>query len=61
MNILVETAERSDVIDKERAQKAKERAESRIAKSAREEAVDYERARVALMKALIRIRVVDKS
>ena len=61
VTILVETAESSDIIDKERAQKAKERAESRMAKTAREEALDYERARAALMRAMSRIRVADKA
>lgn len=61
VTLLLETAERSDMIDKERAQKAKERAENRIKKTAQEEAIDYERARAALLRALSRIKVADRS
>lgn len=61
VTILVETAERSDMIDTERARKAKERAESRMAKSAREEELDYERMRLSLIRALTRLKVAEKS
>jgi F-type H+-transporting ATPase subunit epsilon len=61
VNILAETAERSDMIDKERAQKAKERAEARMAKAAREEAVDFMRARASLFRALTRLKIAGKS
>ncbi|MBI4633437.1 MAG: F0F1 ATP synthase subunit epsilon [Deltaproteobacteria bacterium] len=61
VTILVETAERSDMIDTERARKAKERAEIRMAKSAREEELDYERMRLSLIRALTRLKVAEKS
>jgi F-type H+-transporting ATPase subunit epsilon len=61
VNILVETAERSDGIDTERAQRAKERAEARLAKAAQDEAIDYDRARVSLSRALTRLKVAGKS
>ena len=57
---LVETAERADMIDKARAQRAKESAEATLAKAPKEDA-DYERARIALMRAITRISVADKS
>ena len=53
VRILAETAERAQEIDVERANRAKQRAEERLAKGG--EDVDYERANVALERALIRI------
>ena len=60
VTVLVETAERADLIDKERAQRAKETAEATLAKAPKEDA-DYEHARIALMRAITRISVADKS
>jgi F-type H+-transporting ATPase subunit epsilon len=59
VTILIETAERSDDIDKERARKAKERAEANLAAIAKEDA-EYERARVALIRAVTRLNVAEK-
>jgi F-type H+-transporting ATPase subunit epsilon len=59
VTILVETAERSDLIDKERAQKAKDRAEERISKINKED-VEFEKVRTALQRAIARISVADK-
>jgi F-type H+-transporting ATPase subunit epsilon len=58
VRVLAETAERANEIDLERAIKAKERAEQRLTKGG--EDVDYDRARVALQRALIRIQVAQK-
>ena len=58
VRILAETAERAHEIDLERATRAKERAEHRLMQGGTE--VDYDRARVALQRALIRIQVARK-
>ena len=60
VTVLVETAERAGNIDVERAKRAKERAEERLAKMTRED-VNYEKTRVALLRALTRISVSEKS
>jgi F-type H+-transporting ATPase subunit epsilon len=59
VRILAETAERAHEIDIDRAKRAKERAEERIAKGGDD--IDYRRALVALERALIRIQVSQKS
>ena len=59
VRILAETAERAHEIDVDRATRAKERAEQRIAKGGDE--IDYQRALVALERALIRIQVASKA
>jgi F-type H+-transporting ATPase subunit epsilon len=55
----VETAERADLIDKERAKKARETAEAKISKLSKEDA-EYEMNRAALTRAITRISVADK-
>ncbi|MGZ3579957.1 MAG: F0F1 ATP synthase subunit epsilon [Syntrophales bacterium] len=59
VTILVETAERADLIDKERAKKAKDAAEAKLSKMAKED-VEYEMIRAALTRAITRIGVADK-
>ena len=59
VTLLVETAERSDLIDKERAKRAKENAEGTLAKLSKEE-VEFESARIALARAITRMSVSDK-
>jgi F-type H+-transporting ATPase subunit epsilon len=59
VTILVETAERSDMIDKDRAKRAREIAESRLGKMSKEEA-EYEAARAALIRAIVRLNVSEK-
>ena len=59
VTILIETAERSDSIDKDRALKAKDKAETRLAQIARED-VEYETVRTALTRAITRISVSEK-
>jgi F-type H+-transporting ATPase subunit epsilon len=58
VTLLVETAERSDEIDVERAQRARERAERRLTK--RDPEIDLERAKFAMRRALNRLRVAEK-
>jgi F-type H+-transporting ATPase subunit epsilon len=58
LRVLAETAERAHEIDLDRANRAKERAEQRIARGG--EDIDYRRALVALERALIRIQVSRK-
>jgi F-type H+-transporting ATPase subunit epsilon len=59
VRILAETAERAQEIDLDRATRAKERAEQRIAKGG--EDIDYNRALIALERALVRIQVARKA
>lgn len=55
LTVIADTAEFPDQIDRERARKAKERAEERLTKGHRE--INYERARLALMRSLYRLRI----
>jgi F-type H+-transporting ATPase subunit epsilon len=59
VRILAETAERAHEIDLDRAERAKQRAEERIRRGGDE--VDYNRAVIALERAIIRIHVARKS
>ena len=59
VTILAELAERPDEIDVARAEAARKRAEARLASPVPD--MDFERARVALMKALVRIQVSTKA
>ena len=58
VTVLAEIAERAQDIDVARAEKAKERAEKRLA--SHEANVDWDRAAVALQRSLIRIQVARK-
>lgn len=58
VRVLAETAERAHEIDLERAMRARERAEQLLSKGG--EDLNYERALVALQRALIRIQVARK-
>lgn len=60
VTILVETAERADLIDKERAKRAKESAEAQLAKLSKDDA-GFEIVRIALTRAITRISVAEKS
>jgi F-type H+-transporting ATPase subunit epsilon len=59
VTVLVETAERSDLIDKERAKRAKENAEAKLAKMSKDD-VEFETVRIALTRAINRISVSEK-
>jgi len=56
--VLVESAERADEIDVTRASEARDRAERRL--RSHEKDIDLERARVALYRALNRLRIASK-
>lgn len=60
VTILVETAERSDMIDKVRAQRAKENAELKMTRIEKED-LEYMKAKIALMRAITRLAVAEKS
>jgi F-type H+-transporting ATPase subunit epsilon len=59
VTILAEIAERAAEIDAARAEAAKKRAEERIARATVD--MDAERARIALMKSLIRLQVASRA
>jgi F-type H+-transporting ATPase subunit epsilon len=60
VTVLVETAERADQIDLERARRAKEKAEEKMAKLSKDDA-EFERNRLALMRAVTRINIAGKN
>jgi F-type H+-transporting ATPase subunit epsilon len=59
VTILAQVAERADEIDVQRAEAAKKRAEDRLGKPTHD--MDFERARIALMKALVRLQVASRA
>jgi len=59
VTILAQIAEKADEIDVARAEAAKKRAEERMVKSTVD--MDFERARIAMMKALIRLQVATRA
>jgi F-type H+-transporting ATPase subunit epsilon len=59
VTILAEVAEKAEEIDVARAEAAKKRAEERMVKPTVD--MDFERARIALMKALIRLQVATRA
>ena len=59
VTILAEVAERANEIDVSRAEAAKKRAEDRLARATMD--MDFERARIAMMKALIRLQVASRA
>ena len=60
VTVLVESAERSDMIDKDRAQRAKDLAENNLARITKEDA-DFEVMRAALMRAINRLKVAERA
>jgi F-type H+-transporting ATPase subunit epsilon len=60
VTVLVETAERADEIDLERARRAKERAEETMTKLSKEDA-EFEKMRLALLRAMTRLNVSGKA
>jgi F-type H+-transporting ATPase subunit epsilon len=62
VTVLAQVAERAQDIDIERAERAKQRAEERLAKGSTPQAdLDFERARIAMMKSLIRLQVASRA
>src|SRR5512140_2787300 len=59
VTILAQIAERADDIDVARAEAAKRRAEERLARPTPE--MDFERARIAMLKALVRLQVASRA
>ena len=59
VTILAMIAEKADEIDLARAETAKKRAEERLAKPTTD--MDFERARIAMLKALIRLQVASRA
>ena len=59
VTILAQVAEKAEEIDVARAEAAKKRAEARLVTPAMD--MDFERARIALMKALIRLQVATRA
>ena len=59
VTVLVETAERADQIDVDRARRAKETSEQKMAKFAKEDP-EFERARIALERAELRIKIAGQ-
>jgi len=60
VTVLVETAESADLINKERALRAKERAEEKMSKLSKED-MEFEVLNIALQRAITRISVSEKS
>ncbi|HYA13123.1 MAG TPA: F0F1 ATP synthase subunit epsilon [Syntrophales bacterium] len=60
VTILVETAERADSIDKERAKIAKDNAEAKLAKMSKDD-MEFELIRAALTRAITRLNVAEKA
>jgi F-type H+-transporting ATPase subunit epsilon len=60
VTLLVETAERADAIDKERARIAKERAQEKLSTLPPGTSDDYEKSKAALMRAVARLNVAGK-
>jgi len=59
VTVLAQLAERAQDIDMARAEAAKRRAEERLSKSVPD--IDFERARIAMMKSLIRLQVASRA
>jgi F-type H+-transporting ATPase subunit epsilon len=59
VTVLAQIAERAGDLDVARAEAAKKRAEERLAKPTMD--MDFERARIALMKSLIRLQVASRA
>ena len=59
VTVLAHIAERAEDIDRARAEKAKVRAEERVAGPRTD--LDFERARIAMMKSLVRLQVASRA
>ena len=61
VTVLAQIAERAQDIDVARAEAAKKRAEERVARVSPQADLDFERARIALMKSMIRLQVASRA
>jgi F-type H+-transporting ATPase subunit epsilon len=59
VTILADIAEKAEEIDVERAERAKKRAEERLTQPVAD--MDFERARIAMMKSLVRLQVATRA
>jgi len=59
VSVLAQVAERAEEIDAQRAEASKRRATDRLSKPAAD--VDFERARIAMMRAIARLQVSERS
>lgn len=60
VTVLAEHAEKSDLIDLERARRAKERAEEKLTTLSSKDDLEFEKTRLALMRTLTRLNVATK-
>ena len=60
VNLIVNSIERSDEINVERAKESLKRAQERLDRSAKDEAIDVSRAKAALLRASNRIKISSK-
>ena len=60
VTVLAQLAEKAQEIDVSRAEAAKKRAEERVARTPQAD-MDFERARIALMKSLVRLQVASRA
>ncbi|MBW6486828.1 MAG: F0F1 ATP synthase subunit epsilon [Syntrophobacterales bacterium] len=60
VTLLLETAERADLIDRERAEKALQRAEQKLGQLSRDD-IEFEKAQAALRRAIVRINTSGRS
>jgi F-type H+-transporting ATPase subunit epsilon len=60
VSVLVDAAERISDLDIHRAQQAMQRARERLAKERGTEGIDFERAEIALKRAVARVRAAEK-
>ena len=61
VTVLAQIAERAQDIDVARAEAARKRAEEQVSKASSQTATDFERARIDLMKSLIRLQVASRA
>jgi F-type H+-transporting ATPase subunit epsilon len=61
ITVLAQIAERAQDIDVARAEAARKRAEERVSRASPHGDMDFERARVALMKSLVRLQVASRA
>ncbi len=61
ISILVDAAEKAPEIDVERAKRAMERAKERLARDRASKDIDFQRAEIALKRAIARIKVAEKA
>jgi F-type H+-transporting ATPase subunit epsilon len=61
VTVLAQIAERAQDIDVARAEEARKRAEEQVARTSTQVDMDFERARIDLMKSLVRLQVASRA